>query len=342
MQLRTRARAKVNLLLELRGRREDGFHELHTLFDELELGEELSFEASASGTDFRLELRGAAAALPTGADNLVLRAAHALREAWGHDFGGCFRLDKSLPSGAGLGGGSADAAAALRLCAQARGRDLACPELLDELEEIGRGIGADVAFLVRGGRALAYGRGDEMHPVSREPRLHYVLLLPDLHCDTGRVFRNVDPERDFAHARSPCQGSFPSAELNNALGHIECPTVESRALLRDPSRSQALLEAPSAASGLLTGLFNDLTAPALRAYPRLEELRATLVREGFTELHLSGSGSTFFLVTPTREVAVSTARSLEAKLAVLRADGFAGLGSAPRVLCTSSRIDTEM
>lgn len=356
--LRTRACAKVNLVLELHGKRDDGFHELHTLFDELDFGEELRF-APDDSSSFRLELVGEGAeGLPAGPENLVLRAASALRAAWGIDVGGSFTLHKRLPSGAGLGGGSADAAAALRLVARAVGRDGAGSggasdaKLLDELEEIARPIGADVAFFVRGGRAVGLGRGDQMHAVSRVPELHYVLLLPDLHCDTGRVFRHVQArdargriapgdapgdDSEKAPIREPCHGDFDELELLAPDAALGSPSEDCRALLREPARSQTVLESSTGPAGELRGLFNDLTMPAFRAYPQLAALRAALFREGFTDLHLSGSGSTFFFATHSMENAARAAQSLEEVLARLCADGFEGLGTDPRVVCTRSR-----
>ena len=122
-KLRTRAFAKINLSLAVRGKRDDGYHDLDTLFDEIDFGEDIGFEVGPSG-EFTLSLRDAPSAVPRDDDNLVLRAARLLQRTLDLDIGGRFVLEKRIPAGAGLGGGSADAAAALRLVAAAAGLDI--------------------------------------------------------------------------------------------------------------------------------------------------------------------------------------------------------------------------
>lgn len=326
--LRTRACAKVNLTLEVLGKRADGFHELHTLFDELEFGEELVFHPLPGTGAFEMELENASDDVPRGGSNLVLRAAALAREQWRLDFSGRFELRKELPSGAGLGGGSADAAAALRLVARAAGRDLDSPGVRTELEALGRQLGADVAFFVRGGRAFARGRGDEPEAVPRSPRLHYVLLLPDIVVETAAVFSRWHGDLAAEHRLN---------EGPERLGCAEKDRRAVRAMLRDPQRLTVDLSRLRAPSGLLGGLFNDLAPAAMLAYPALAELRSAIHREGFTDLQLSGSGSTFFLASLEREVAESAARDLEALVLRLRDEGGRGLGPKPRVIRTESR-----
>ncbi|MCB9890620.1 MAG: 4-(cytidine 5'-diphospho)-2-C-methyl-D-erythritol kinase [Planctomycetes bacterium] len=275
-KLRTRAFAKINLSLAVRGKREDGYHDLDTLFDEIDFGEDIAFEVGTSG-EFTLSLQDAPSVVPAGDDNLVLRAARLLQRTLDLDIGGRFFLEKRIPAGAGLGGGSADAAAALRLVAAAANLDIESPDLLDRLESLGRELGADVPFFVRGGRAFARGRGDEPTPCSAEPRLYFVLILPALHCDTGRVFSRWHRE---LNRRAPSIGSDESASASGFPEPVANP--QTVAVIAD---------------GGLAGVFNDLTAAAMRAYPELDALRNDLSRACAVDLHLSGSGSTLFAVT---------------------------------------------
>lgn len=312
--LRTKVFAKVNLRLRVCGKRSDGYHDLDTLFDEVDFGEELAFMPTSAG-GFDLELSGAAAGLPSGDDNLVLRAARAVVAAFGLDCGGRFALLKRLPAGAGLGGGSADAAAAMRLLAAHAGLDLESAEVLDRLEAVGRTIGADVAFFVRGGRAMARGRGDEPRSLVAEPCLHYALVLPGLHCETKAVFARWHPALQ---------------EEGAALGFAH----EGEAAAPSATVSDQVVLTPN---GELEGVFNDLQAAAMSAYPDLADLCASLVAASGVALHLSGSGSTLFAVHGKEARIAERAELLRGALARMRAAGVDVPAAAQVVVARSLR-----
>jgi hypothetical protein len=140
-ELFTRAHAKVNLLLEVREQEPSGYHQLYTVFDELELADELSFhDADGWGLLLQGDEVAGGAAVPAGEDNLVLRAARAFAESYGVERCGQFALRKRIPAGGGLGGGSSDAAAALRLLAQRHGVSTggSCPARARALDRRGR------------------------------------------------------------------------------------------------------------------------------------------------------------------------------------------------------------
>ena len=332
--LRARACAKVNLGLAVLGKFPDGYHELQTCFDELDFGEDLRFYPDPPGTwprgqsskrcaePFRLDLCLPAGAepvmlpadLPRGAENLVLRAANALRDAWELEISGRFELDKLLPTGAGLGGGSADAAAALRLVALASGRALQS-DALDELEVLARELGADVPFFIRGGRAQARGRGDRIQALSPLPRKYYALLLPGFSCQTAAVFSRWHrglADRAKLIARAEELGSEPENRQLAELGFTAVP-----------------------------GLHNDLLPAAELAYPRLRELRLAILEAGISAMHLSGSGSTLFFVHEDPQEVVATVGALESLVARLRAVGSECLGPAPRIISSVSRDPGE-
>lgn len=162
--LTVEARAKVNLYLRVGRRRADSFHELGTIFQSISLADRLSFRATSAGK-LELHLEGASAGVPSGADNLVARSVAALAELTTAPPGVSITVQKEIPAGAGLAGGSADAAATL----------VALNELWslglerDRLLEVALTLGSDVPFCVVGGTVRAGGRGEELTPLPEPP-----------------------------------------------------------------------------------------------------------------------------------------------------------------------------
>ena len=334
---------KVNLWLELRGRRADGYHELFTIFDELELADELCFEAmDAEGTSLDVldETGGAGLPIPTDDRNLVLAAAKAFHAHSGLSIDGRFVLVKRIPSGSGLGSGSSNAAACLRLLALRHGLDPVCDSLL----QIARGIGADVPFFLYGHRAWATGRGDLIHPTRAGPKLHYLLLLPGYPASTAAVFRQLapgpgdGPDDGKPPLLTAVPGSVSSAGTSSSsltgavLGREE-------GLAYDPEGfARRFLQTLSA--NLASGFKNDLLLAARQAIPALGTLMSRLEQLGCSGFQLSGSGSTiFFAGTEPKRL-----ESLKARLAqdFAKSKGeeelaLRGLGAGYRLLLSSSR-----
>ncbi|RIH88951.1 4-(cytidine 5'-diphospho)-2-C-methyl-D-erythritol kinase [Calidithermus roseus] len=176
------APAKVNLGLSVVGRLENGYHELHTLFAALDLGDRLIVEARPAGIG--LEVSGAE--LSSGPDNLVYKAAQAYLEAAGWPGGVWVRLEKRLPLAAGLGGGSSDAAAVLRALSSLY------PAPLD-LPAIARKLGADVPFFLLGGMAEGRGAGERLRPVE-VVEAHLVLVNPGIAVSAAAAYGALRPE----------------------------------------------------------------------------------------------------------------------------------------------------
>jgi 4-diphosphocytidyl-2-C-methyl-D-erythritol kinase len=173
------APAKLNLFLHITGRRADGYHELQTLFQLLDYGDTLHFAAAPAGTlTLAPELPGVAAE-----DNLILRAARLLLRHSGAAAGARIRLDKRLPLGGGIGGGSSDAATAL--LGLNRLWRLQLP--LAELAAVGLQLGADVPVFVRGCSAWAEGVGERLRAVPL-PAANYLILVPPCQVSTARIF----------------------------------------------------------------------------------------------------------------------------------------------------------
>ena len=182
------ARAKVNLGLAVTGRRPDGYHALHTIFATLDLADRVVLAKRERGIS--LSVSGPYP-LPTGRENLAYRAAEAYLAAAGGAGGVEIWLEKAVPPGAGLGGGSADAAAVLRGLARLY------PAPVD-LAALARKLGADVPFLLKGGLAEARGVGEEIHLLG-PLTAHLVLVKPPLMAPTARVYAALRPE-DFGPA----------------------------------------------------------------------------------------------------------------------------------------------
>jgi 4-diphosphocytidyl-2-C-methyl-D-erythritol kinase len=174
--------AKINLHLQVLGRREDGFHELRTLLQSIDLFDDLSAVQAADG---HLELVVApVGAVPVGDENLVLRAARALWRAARCQPGARLELSKRIPVGGGLGGGSADAAAALILLDRLWSLKLTPVELFGIAAE----LGSDVPFFLQGGTALGVGRGEEIIPLPDLPPLAVLVAVPELSIPTAEVY----------------------------------------------------------------------------------------------------------------------------------------------------------
>ncbi len=184
------APAKINLFLHVTGRRQDGYHEIQTLFQLLDWGDEVSIiptltpEISRASADYGVEASA----------DLVVKAAKLLQSETGCRQGARIDVKKQVPLGSGLGGGSSDAATVLLVLNRLWG----CRLSLRELAGLGRDLGADVPVFIRGHSAMAAGIGEELEPVSLGER-HYVLVFPDFSISTHEIFadaglcRNANP-----------------------------------------------------------------------------------------------------------------------------------------------------
>ena len=180
-----KAPAKVNLALDILGRREDGYHDMYMIMQSISLCDTVSVREVDAG--FQLHTDGDF--IPAGKKTLEERAAEAFFEAIGRPMPGIdVTLEKETPAYAGLGGGSADVAALLRIL-----RDAYAPDLSTEaLERIGFTVGSDMPFCVRGGTALAEGRGEILTDLTPLPECWFVLCKPDFGIPTPTLFARVD------------------------------------------------------------------------------------------------------------------------------------------------------
>ena len=171
MRLRLIAPAKINWTLEVLGQRPDGFHDVKTVLQTIDLADSLELETAAE-----LTLEATGEGLPPSQENLTMRAARLLRERTGYSGGARMRLTKTIPVAAGLGGGSSDAAAVLRGLDHLWG--LALP--YQRLAELAAEVGSDVPFFLRGGTALAGARGERIAPLPDAPKTAILVVVPPL------------------------------------------------------------------------------------------------------------------------------------------------------------------
>jgi 4-diphosphocytidyl-2-C-methyl-D-erythritol kinase len=185
-EVRIPAFAKINLRLDILGKRSDGYHELRTIFQSVSLHDELRLRASRQ-QGITLSIQGnAVLSQEPFQKNLVCRAVDALRRELKIRSGVEIELRKTIPAGRGLGGGSSDAAAALLGYLRLTGRKPPLPQLL----EIAASLGADVPFFLSGGRALGISRGDEIYPLPDIPKLSVLIVSPrDIQVPTLDAYR---------------------------------------------------------------------------------------------------------------------------------------------------------
>lgn len=272
-RLRVRAFAKINLSLKVLGLRPDGYHELYTTFQTIALHDTLSLVRAEGPFEILCNDSGC----PRDRTNLVWRAAELVwRRAGrgGAPTGVQVRLIKRIPIKAGLGGGSSDAAAALRAFA-AMWR---VPLRRSRLTQLARRLGADVPFFLEGGTALGVGRGDRLRRLPDTPASWVVLALPGFGVSTKEAY----------------------AWWDGSLGRRALP---SERLARRGAT-------PDSHHGLLG---NDLQAPVAERYPEVADVAAALCEAGASHAAMSGSGSAVFGLFKTRRAAERAARSLTAR-----------------------------
>jgi 4-diphosphocytidyl-2-C-methyl-D-erythritol kinase len=256
------APAKLNLFLEVTHRREDGYHELVTVFHEIDLVDELRLEFLAPDRADELQVLG----LPiqgAAADNLALRALRAFRARVPGVPPTRIVLKKNIPCGAGLGGGSSDAAFVLR----ALQSFFSTPLSGDELRDQARGLGADVPFFLVGGTAIGTGRGDQIEALPGRENYCFLLARPDFSLSTARVYDHLHLTRQprevmpFLRLYKECDGG----------GALDC--------------------------------FNRLEEAAFHLSPRLQSLRESLDDRLGRPWTLTGSGSVLFTSFRSESVA---------------------------------------
>lgn len=206
------ANAKINLYLDITGRRSDGYHTLETVMQSVDLADTIMVRTGNNSGDISVTCSNPL--IPADSGNICYKAAERFYEAVGERYETAVHIDKRIPHAAGLGGGSADAAAVLvalnRLCGDALSEE--------KLLEIGALVGADVPFCMTGGTKLCQGIGDEMSEISPFPKRIFLIVMPDFSCDTKSAYCTYDenpvPTENNVDVFLNSQDQFPKKLYN--------------------------------------------------------------------------------------------------------------------------------
>ena len=276
--IRLRAFAKVNYALEVRGLRGDGYHEISTVLQSISLADEIEIEPAEKGLDLIVEPEDAEVGPPE--ENTIYKAWTRLRELSGEELPVRVRLRKLVPAGAGLGGGSADAAAALVGLNELFGLALSGAEL----RKIGLRIGADVPFCIEGGTALGEGIGEVLSPLPLPPPHRLVVTKPEVGADTAQVYRAYD-------------------ERPESVGPAVVPTINAL-------RAGDL-------GALARAADNDLALVTENLVPEVRVLREELLGAGAMGAAMSGTGTAVYGIFGSEAEARAASDRLQAPFAAV-------------------------
>jgi 4-diphosphocytidyl-2-C-methyl-D-erythritol kinase len=284
--LAERAFAKINLFLRVTGRRADGYHELDSIFVPISLSDRVTIEVRPAPSS-SVTLRCNVVSLGDPETNLAARAAREFMREFGISAQVMIDLEKTVPAGAGLGGGSSDAGTVLRMLAS-----MMTPSAVDSptrLHQVAIGLGADVPFFLNPQPSRVTGIGERIAGIDNFPILHLVVAVPAIEVPTIAVFKEL--------RRGEWSGAASSEDIDE--------------ILRGGMAARHLV--------------NDLQAPAMRLYPQIARLKALLQECGTTAASMSGSGGAVFGLFADAAAAASGAISLRRKApeaSVFEAESF--------------------
>ncbi len=258
-----RAYAKINLSLDVTGKRPNGYHDVRMVMQTVDIYDTLTF--SKTDTDITIDVGGSP--LPVDGDNLIYKAAKAVMDKCGITEGVSISLDKHIPIAAGMAGGSSDAAAALR----GVNRLFECGLSYDELREIGVKIGADVPYCVEGGTVLAEGIGEELTNLSELPEYIIAVAKPKCGVSTGNIYKSLD-------------------EIFDTITH---PDVDAMVNVINTSQSLSLTK-------YLGNVLEYVTVPLC---PEIDEIKKIFKESGTAGTLMTGSGPTVFAFFEDRDTA---------------------------------------
>jgi 4-diphosphocytidyl-2-C-methyl-D-erythritol kinase len=270
-KMRLRAFAKINVGLHIVGRRPDGYHDIETIFHQINLSDELEMVQSEEGDVFTSD----SPELASGSSNLCLRAVHILRDLTGVHTGVEINLKKRIPIAAGLGGGSADAAAVLKGLTRLWTLDITD----EELKTVSATLGSDVPFFLTGGTAYATGRGERLEPLDVSIPYWILVVTPLLHVSTTWAYTSLKIVRDARRVNLPDL-------LRKNISHPD--------VLREK-------------------LCNEFEPLVFAAHPEVRHIKEGLLKAGAQLALMSGSGSSIFGFFSDRGPAQSIAKDFSSR-----------------------------
>jgi len=268
-EILVQAYAKINLTLEVLSKREDGYHNIVSVMQSVSLCDRLRIRALPSEIIVDCSYPG----VPSGRENIAFKAADRLKRSLGVKKGAWISIRKGIPSAAGLGGGSSDAAAVLRALNRLWNAGLS----EDELTALAKDVGADVPFFIRGGTALAQGIGERLKKLSPIPALWFVLVKPPFGVSTKEIYEKFDSMEKKIKSRPDHQQLLTAlyrSELKNACAHM----------------------------------VNMLEEVTVSLHPQVKDVIYALKQAGCEKVLMCGSGPTVCGVVPSREMALKIHR----------------------------------
>lgn len=272
-QITRKAYAKINLGLDVIRRRPDGYHEVKMIMQTVGICDILTFRKSGR-QDGAVTLFLDKKELPCGKENLVYRAAELLTRTHGLRDGVEITLEKRIPIAAGMAGGSTDAAAVFHGMNELFGLSMS----LQEMKDLGVGIGADVPYCIQGGTALSEGIGEILTALPSPPAAYLLIAKPDIGVSTKFVYENLHADRLQSHP-----------DIDGMVQALERGSLE----------------------GIVSRMENVLETVTVREYPVIHMLKDIMRREGALNALMSGSGPTVFGVYKTREAAEASRPAVE-------------------------------
>lgn len=267
------ANAKINLGLDVTGLRDDGYHLVRMIMQEIDLHDDIIIEKTESDG---IELILKNTDLPADQSNLAYRAAALLKETFSLPGGVRITLSKNIPVAAGLAGGSTDAAAVLKGMNHLFSLGLSCEELC----KYGVKLGADVPFCILGGTALSEGIGELLTPLSAMPDCHLLLVKPSVGVSTAQVYHDLDAVKDPKHPDIDAQlSALKEGDLSSLCTHME----------------------------------NILETVTIPLHQVISEIKEDMLSSGAVQSLMSGSGPTVFAVYTDEAVAQKALISLQEK-----------------------------
>ncbi|MCI0659808.1 MAG: 4-(cytidine 5'-diphospho)-2-C-methyl-D-erythritol kinase [Acidobacteria bacterium] len=255
--------AKINWTLEILGKRPDGYHELRTLLQTIDLADRLSY----TRLERNIEIVCDNPDVPSDETNLAYRAAVSLRDFTGLKYGVRMTIGKRIPVAGGLGGGSSNAAVTLIALQKLWNVQL---RLID-LFRLGSKLGSDVPFFISGGTCLGVGRGNEVYPLADLAADFLLLVNPGIKVETAEAYANLPPELTNHAPADKMPFSLEASQAGLSTGNRRSEPIWNR-------------------------LHNDLEVPVLARYPLLGEIKERLRQTGARGILMSGSGSTIFAI----------------------------------------------
>ena len=268
--LRLKAHAKINLYLNVLNRREEGYHEIQTLMQSVELSDEIRVMPLLSAIEVHCEHPG----LANYQKNLAFKAAKLLKDSTGVNYGARIEIEKNIPLGAGLAGGSADAAAVFIALNRLWDTRLS----LTELQGFGAKLGSDIPFCLQGGTFLASGRGEKLERITPFPEAAIVIATPEFSLSTAKIYHRWDEI-----------GTTAGAELSDILGSMNSTDLP----------------------GICSKLTNSLEEVVFHDYPEVKEIKKRSLQAGALGCIMSGSGPSVFSIAETAKQALAISEELK-------------------------------